>query len=208
MPVGTDMKRTIAIAVLLAGCSQQDQQPTNNKVQPVEQADANAVAPAAINNESAPPPVSAQPEEVINAAAPPPPHVDPNAPPPADEKSALGAARRLQEYCDAVATKRYRDAYAYWGDGGKRSGLTFEQFRASFAKYGAYDCHVGRPGDPEGAAGSIYITIPLQVTGVLSKGGGFVLEGPVTMRRVNDVDGSTAEQRRWHIESSGLKPGP
>jgi hypothetical protein len=60
----------------------------------------------------------------------------------------------------------------------------------------------------EGAAGSSYVTIPLKVTGGLTKGGGFVLEGPVTMRRVNDVDGSTAEQRRWHIESSGLKPRP
>ena len=48
----------------------------------------------------------------------------------------------------------------------------------------------------------------LKVTGALTKGGGFVLEGPVTMRRVNDVDGSTVEQRRWHIESSGLKPRP
>ena len=208
MPVGTDMKRTIAIAFLLAGCSQQNPQPADNSVQPVEQADANAVAPAVIANESAPPSVTDQPEQATNASAPPPPHVDPNAPPPADEKSALGAARRLQEYCDAVATKRYRDAFAYWGDGGKRSGLTFEQFRASFAKYGAYDCHIGNPGGMEGAAGSSYVTIPLQVTGVLAKGGGFVLEGPVTMRRVNDVDGSTAEQRRWHIESSGLKPRP
>ncbi|MCL6683228.1 hypothetical protein [Sphingomonas alba] len=202
------MKRSAAIAILLAACSQQNQQPTNNTGQPVEQADANGVAPAAIANESTPPPVSAQPDEATNASVPPPPHVDPNAPPPADEKSALGAARRLQEYCDAVATKRYRDAYSYWGDGGKRSGLTFEQFRASFAKYGAYDCHIGKPGDSEGAAGSIYITVPLQVTGALTKGGGFVLEGPITMRRVNDVDGSSAEQRRWHIESSGLKPRP
>lgn len=202
------MKRTVAIALLLASCSQQNEEPANNIVQPIEQADANAVPPTAIANESAPPPGSTQADEGLNASAPQPPHVDPNAPPPVDEKSALGAARRLQEYCDAVATKRYGEAYAYWGEGGKRSGLTLEQFRASFAKYGAYDCHIGKPGDAEGAAGSSYITIPLQVTGVLTKGGGFVLQGPITMRRVNDVDGSTAEQRRWHIESSSLKPGP
>jgi len=139
---------------------------------------------------------------------PPPPHMDPGGPTPPAEASALGAARRLQEYCDAVATKRYRDAYGYWSDNGKASGLTFQQFRDSFAKYGAYDCHIGKPGDTEGAAGSVYTTIPLQVTGVLTKGGGFRLEGPVTMRRVNDVDGSSAEQRRWHIATSGLKPRP
>jgi hypothetical protein len=146
--------------------------------------------------------------EPSNPNVPPPPHVNPVGPTPPAEASALGAARRLQEYCDAVATKRYRDAYGYWSDNGKATGMTLQQFRDSFAKYGAYDCHIGKPGDTEGAAGSVYTTIPLQVTGVLTKGGGFRLEGPVTMRRVNDVDGSSAEQRRWHIATSGLKPRP
>lgn len=139
---------------------------------------------------------------------PPPPHLDPDAPPIAAETSALGAARRLQEYCDAVATKRYGDAYLYWSEEGRASDMTLKQFADSFAKYRAYGCQIGTPGDTEGAAGSIYVEIPLQVTGVLTKGGGFQLEGPVTLRRVNDVDGSTAEQRRWHIASSGLEPRP
>ena len=207
MPVGTAMKRTAAFALLLAACSQQSQQSADNSSQPVTQAEVNHVAPPTTANEIAPP-VSAQPGDPADAATPPAPHMDPNVPPPPEEKSALGAARRLQAYCDAVATKRYGDAYAYWGDGGKRSGLTLAQFRDSFAKYAAYDCHLYTPGDMEGAAGSSYVTIPLKVTGALTKGGGFVLEGPITMRRVNDVDGSTAEQRRWHIESSGLKPRP
>ena len=63
-------------------------------------------------------------------------------------------------------------------------------------------------GDTEGAAGSIYIEFPVTVTGILAKGGGFHLSGPMTLKRVNDVDGSTAQQRRWHISSSGLKPRP
>jgi len=200
------MKRTAAFALLLAACSQQSQQSADNSSQPVTQAEVNHVAPPTTANEIAPP-VSAQPGDPADAATPPAPHMDPNVPPP-EEKSALGAARRLQAYCDAVATKRYGDAYAFWGDGGKRSGLTLAQFRESFAKYAAYDCDLYTPGDMEGAAGSSYVTIPLKVTGALTKGGGFVLEGPITMRRVNDVDGSTAEQRRWHIESSGLKPRP
>ena len=194
------MKRTASLTLLLAACSQQSQQPTDNATQ--------AVAPAAAMNETVPPKVTEESAVPDNASSPPPPNVEPNAPPAPEEKTALGAAHRLQGYCDAVATKRYREAYGYWGDGGKRSGLTFEQFRDSFAKYAAYDCHVFDPGDMEGAAGSSYVTIPMKVTGVLTKGGGFVLQGPVTMRRVNDVDGSTAEQRRWHIESSGLKPRP
>ena len=207
MPVGADMKRSAALALLLAGCSQQSQQSADHSGQPVAQAEVNDVAPLTAVNETAPP-VTAEPGGPTDAASPPPPHVAPDAPPLPDGKSALGAAQRLQAYCDAVATKRYGEAYAYWGDGGKRSGLTLAQFRDSFAKYAAYDCHLYTPGDMEGAAGSSYVTIPLKVTGALTKGGGFVLEGPITMRRVNDVDGSTAEQRRWHIESSGLKPRP
>lgn len=151
-----------------------------------------------------PPPVTTAPFN----DQPPPPHLDPDAPPIAAEKTALGAARRLQEYCDAVATKRYRAAYSYWGGDGQASGMTFAQFRDSFAKYRAYDCHIGKPGETDGAAGSIYIEIPLQVTGVLTRGGGFRLVGPVTMKRVNDVDGATPAQLRWHIVSSGLKPRP
>ena len=158
------------------------------------------------------PPVTPAPSSRSTTTAdpskPPPAHLDPDAPPIPAETSALGAARRLQEYCDAVATKRFDDAYRLWSDNGKASGMTAVQFRESFAKYRAYDCHIGTPGDTEGAAGSIYVEIPLRVTGMLTRGGGFVLEGPVTLRRVNDVDGSTAEQRRWHIASSGLKPRP
>ena len=151
------------------------------------------------------PPTSAA-QAPTSASQPPAPHLDPDAKPIPDEKGPLGAARRLQEYCDAVATKRYRTAYSYWGGGGQASGMTFAQFRDSFGKYGAYDCHIGKPGETDGAAGSIYIEIPLQVTGVLSNGGGFRLVGPVTMKRVNDVDGATPAQLRWHIVNSGLKP--
>jgi hypothetical protein len=203
------MKPIAALALFLAACSQQGEQPSNNAVQPIEQAEANSAAPAApAGNMPVPIPGNAESPPAKPAPTPPPPHLNPDAPPLPAEKTALGAARRLQEYCDAVATRRYKDAYTYWGDGGKRSGLTLAQFRDSFAKYAAYDCHLFNPGDMEGAAGSAYVTIPLKVTGVLTKGGGFVLEGSVTMRRVNDVPGSTAEQRRWHISASGLKPRP
>lgn len=190
------MRRTAIVLLLLAACSGQGQEPANNLV---EQGDGNIAKPAAPPAENVPAPLPG------NAYSP---TAQPAPSPPPDEKSALGAARRLQDYCDAVATRRFADAFAYWGNGGQDSGQTFAQFRDSFAKYAAYDCDIGNPGDMEGAAGSSYVTIPLKVTGVLAKGGGFVLEGPMTLRRVNDIDGSTAEQRRWHIVSSGLKPRP
>ena len=65
---------------------------------------------------------------------------------------------------------------------------------------------VGGPQNPEGAAGSIYVTVPMQLYGRLKSGGTFNMVGPVTMRRVNDVPGATPAQLRWHITDSKLKP--
>lgn len=205
--------KIILVAALLAttACQQQPSAPANdvhaNQIIVADTLeDRNSTTPVNQPQVAPPPPVVPQPP--TPASQPPPPHLAPDAPPIAAEKTALGAARRLQEYCDAVATKRYRAAFSYWGGDGQASGMTFAQFRDSFAKYRAYDCHIGKPGETDGAAGSIYIDIPLQVTGVLTKGGGFQLVGPVTLKRVNDVDGATPAQLRWHIVSSGLKPRP
>ena len=200
--VGLAMTRkSIIPAMLLAATACQVQQPSQNESSNTVDASTEALPAPATDPSQANGAAAA-------AAISPELHVDPDAPPPPAETSALGAARRLLQYCDAVATKRYRDAYALWSDNGRASGMSLAQFGDSFAKYAAYDCHIGEPGDPEGAAGSIYVIVPLRVTGALTRGGGFVLEGPVTMRRVNDVPGSTAEQRRWHISASGLAPRP
>jgi hypothetical protein len=59
----------------------------------------------------------------------------------------------------------------------------------------------------EGAAGSSYIDVPLQLTGRM-KGEEVALAGTATLRRVNDVPGSTELQRRWHIYRVELQPRP
>ena len=61
----------------------------------------------------------------------------------------------------------------------------------------------------EGAAGSSYVTVLVQVYGrIAANGKPWYALRQVTLRRVNDVDGSTAEQRRWHIESIGAYTPP
>jgi hypothetical protein len=59
---------------------------------------------------------------------------------------------------------------------------------------------IGDLGEPEGAAGSIYVTEPVTFYGRKNGGGDYRRPATVTLRRVNDVPGSSAEQRRWHIE--------
>ena len=150
----------------------------------------------------------ARPVRQAPSAAPAAPEVSalPVAPTPKAEMSVAAAAKLLDDYFAAIATKQYGRAYRMWSGNGDATGMSEAEFAESFAKFEVYDGHAGKPGDSEGAMGSMYVEIPVQVTGVLARGGGFVLEGPMTLRRVNDVPGATPEQLQWRIYRSGLKP--
>lgn len=130
---------------------------------------------------------------------PPPPHMDLDAPPPAGDTTVQGAVRRALEYCDALATRRFGDAYSLWSDSGRASGMSLDQFTAKFADTNVSDCQLGDVGPPEGAAGSIYVEVPAVMRGSDATGQPMRIEGSIVLRRVNDVPGSTGEQRRWHI---------
>ena len=123
-------------------------------------------------------------------------------------QSAQGAADVVQTYFALIGEKKYAEAWSLWSDGGKASGLTQAEFVASFDKYAQYSGNVGAPGEIEGAAGSLHVEVPAIVFGRLKTGAPFNLKGPITLRRVNEVPGSTPKQRRWHIATSGLKPVP
>jgi hypothetical protein len=125
---------------------------------------------------------------------------------PIDPASAEAAGQVVQLYGGLLEQRKFAEARKLWGDGGKASGLTESQFIAAYDKYASIHSEVGRPAGMEGAAGSVYITVPFRLYGTLKGGGDFNLVGPLTLRRVNDVPGSTEAQRRWHIEKSDLKP--
>ena len=59
---------------------------------------------------------------------------------------------------------------------------------------------VDAPGEVEGAAGSMYVTVPVRFQPTSVPGNSRPRHGEVVLRRANDVPGSTAEQRRWRIE--------
>ena len=125
-----------------------------------------------------------------------------------DPKSGQGAGQVLQLFGGLLEQRKFGEARHLWSDGGKASGLTEAEFIAAYDKYAEIHSEVGAPGPLEGAAGSSYVEIPFRLYGKLKTGKPFNLVGPVTLRRVNDVPGSTAEQRKWHIYQSGLKPRP
>lgn len=125
-----------------------------------------------------------------------------------DPNSPQGAGQVLQSYGALLEQRKFAAARRLWGDNGRASGLTEIEFIETYSKYSEIHAEVGRPGDAEGAAGSIYTEVPVRLYGKLKSGGPVNLVGTMTLRRVNDVPGSTAEQRRWHIASSDLKPRP
>jgi hypothetical protein len=165
----------IFAAALAAACSVR-QEPSQDQAPA-----ANAVAPA-------PPAAPAAP-------APPQPDRTPTSEAPFSDTSAQSAANVVQTYYALVEAGRYDDAFALLG----QSELGREQFAAQFGQYRDYHAEVFAPGEPEGAAGSIYVDVPARIYGAMRSGEAFDRRVTVTVRRVNDVDGSTAEQRRWHI---------
>lgn len=144
------------------------------------------------------------PEPSIPPAAP----VQTPSPPPAAEpdKSPQGALAVADAYFDLLRRGEYARAWTVWP--GAQSDVSQEAFIQRFAAYSAYDAKLGTPGPTEGAAGSIYIDIPVAAAATLKSGGTEQLSGSVSLRRVNDVDGSTLAQRTWHIHAVELASRP
>lgn len=137
-------------------------------------------------NESSPPPaVRGAPTPPADA---PPPTPLPEPTGPIDPKSVEAAGQVVQRFGALIEQRSFVEAEKLWGDA---------TAAASFEKSLEPNTHleIGELGETEGAAGSIYTTVP-----VVFYGDGFRRPANVILRRINDVPGSTAEQRRWHIE--------
>jgi hypothetical protein len=177
------MKRGLAAIamgmLLLAGCNQQSPQKSeSNLAQPVT------------------PPPSEVPPAI------PPPATGPDAKTPLaepkgaiDPKSVEAAGQVVQHYGALIEQRRMKEAQALWG-----SSESASAFELQLKRYPEAHLEIGKPGDTEGAAGSIYATMPVVFYGRDQNGTDFRRAADVILRRVNDVPGSTEAQRRWHIE--------
>ena len=127
---------------------------------------------------------------------------------PIDPKSPEAAGQLVQRYGGLLEQRKFGEAWRLWGGEGAASGLSEARFAAAYAMYSSIHSQVGKPFDEEGAAGSIYIQVPFQLSGTLKSGGPFNLIGAIMLRRVNGVDGATPAQLRWHVAQSDLKAIP
>jgi len=163
-----------------------------------EQADTQAAASSAAQAAAAA--SAAVPAEASPGASASPVADKPAAPAPEAPSTSRDPGTVVVAWAKAMTLKQWDAAYLYWGDHGQRSGLTPQQFAAKWGKLAnpEFELH---PGSTEGAAGSLYYTAPI----VLIDGKRHT-RGEIVLRRVNDVDGASAEQLRWHIESLTVTP--
>lgn len=118
--------------------------------------------------------------------------------------SAEAAAAVVRRYYWALDARDYGTAWQLWGSDGQ-PGNSYEKFRQGYARTRSVQVTLGQPGPVEGAAGSSYVSIPVTVKARLADGTRQTFSGRYQLRRVNDVNGASAEQRRWHLDSAKLR---
>jgi hypothetical protein len=165
---------------------------------PEQQATENAHRSAGAGNRAMPPSTEAIGSEAVESRAGP-----AELKRPIDPTSAEAAGQVVQSYGALIEQKRWKEADALWGDAGSAA-----KFEAELAEAPNVHIEIGNLGELEGAAGSIYVTMPVIFYGDLKDGQPFRRFADVILRRVNDVPGSTEAQRRWHIERIDWKDAP
>jgi hypothetical protein len=157
------------------------------------------------------------PNAPVNSAMRPPPALPPAPPPPSqtnaakpragptiDPKSPEAAKELVTDFARLLNRGKFGEAYMLLGPGASPR----KDFDERFEPYSGLKVNAGKAGRPEGAAGSIYIEVPLTISGTDKSGKRIERSASAILRRVNDVPGSTEEQRHWHIERIDWKaPG-
>ena len=116
---------------------------------------------------------------------------------PQAERGVEGARNFLLSFAQAIEQQNYDKAWSLLSPGDQQQ-WSKKRFAANFA--GLQEISVAIPtGTTDGGAGSIYYTAPITITGTDKDGRPVRFKGEAVLRRVNDVDGATPAQLRWHF---------
>lgn len=179
--------------LVLAGCESAPVRQNQGEVAPVQREAENVIAPKAGET-------STNGQENLSAIN------EPGTAPPAltlqAERGIEGARNVLLSFARAIEQKSFGQAWSLLSPGDQQK-MSKEEFAANFA--GLSKISVAIPaGTTDGAAGSIYYTAPVTITATDQDGRPIGFEGEAILRRVNDVDGATPAQLRWHFDSLTL----
>lgn len=110
----------------------------------------------------------------------------------------------VRDYYAAINRRDFARAHALWGDGGRASGQTPQQFADGFSDTTGVSVEILAPGEVDAGAGQRHIEVPVALTATHADGRQQRFVGAYTLSRTV-VDGATAEQRTWHIASADLR---
>ena len=123
---------------------------------------------------------------------------------PGDPATPSAAKQVVADYYSAIDAGDHAKAYALWSDEGAASGQTFEHFSGGYANTRSVRAVVGEPTDEEGAAGSRYIQVPVELSALQRDGSKRHYRGRFTLRALV-ADGASQEQRHWHLASAEMQ---
>lgn len=131
---------------------------------------------------------------------------DPSAPPAGNaiEPAPGDAVQLVRDYYAAIAARDYGRAYRLWSENGAASNQSAQQFANGFADTIGVGVDIGTPGDEDAGAGQRYIEIPVTVTATHADGSRHRYAGSYVLHRTV-VDGASAEDRAWRINSAKLR---
>lgn len=124
-----------------------------------------------------------------------------------DAATPAAARQVVVDYYAAIDAGDYAKAYALWSDDGAASGQTFQHFSGGYANTKSVRAVVGEPADEEGAVGSRYIQVPVELSALQRDGSERRYRGRFTLRAVV-ADGASQEQKRWHLASAEMQRMP
>lgn len=110
----------------------------------------------------------------------------------------------VRDYYAAIRAHDFMRAYRMWEVSGESGVRSYARFEAGFDSTETVDAKVDAPGRVEGAAGSRYVTVPVQIDARLRNGTRQRFTGTYTLRRVV-VPGASAAQRRWHLYAANIR---
>lgn len=113
-------------------------------------------------------------------------------------RSGAAATAAIERYYSALNARDYPTAWQLWGPNGSPK-QTYEQFLKGYAQTRHANVTVGTPGAIEGAAGSVYITVPVTVYAQLTDGRKQRFSGNYMLRQRN-----METSQGWHITSANL----
>lgn len=122
---------------------------------------------------------------------------------PADIPDHILPQAKLQAWADFVELGDFEQAANVWGASETADARMPEQVIAARGPYSEINVDY-TDSEIEGAAGSQYFETTITVNAVTEDGNPVRFEGPITLKRVNDVPGATDEELAWHYDRGSL----